>query len=145
MIAASRINPPAIGKPGRAHRNLDVAIIDSRSGKPPVLQSDNDIGGLASKKRMLLICATVSALAFASPAQAGGGGVAAGIVGGLAVGTILGAAAAQPRVYYPPPPPPVYVEEVAPVYAAPPRCHWAHGEPVWDGYRWVSSRMRVCD
>ena len=95
-------------------------------------------------KRTLLICAVAASMAFAAPAQAGNGGaVAAGIVGGLAVGTILGAAAAQPRPVYPPPPPPVYVEE--PVYAAPPRCHWARGEPVWDGYRWVSSRVRVCD
>ena len=48
-------------------------------------------------KRTLLICAVAASMAFAAPAQAGNGGaVAAGIVGGLAVGTILGAAAAQP-------------------------------------------------
>src|SRR5437016_5586239 len=79
-------------------------------------------------------------------ARAGDGQVAAGVVGGLALGTILGAAVAAPR-YYAPPPPPLYVAP-APVYVAPPpRCYWAHGEPVWDGYRgaWIRPRMRVCD
>ncbi len=89
--------------------------------------------------------ATLSAAVVPAPARAGGGDVAAGIVGGLAIGTILGAAAAQPRPYYGPPP--VYVEEAAPVYAAPPRCYWTRGEPVWDPYRgmWRRPRMQVCD
>ena len=98
-------------------------------------------------KRAIIVLATVAALATAAtPASAGGNGVAAGIVGGLAVGTLLGVAVAQPRYYGPPP---VYVEEQAPVYygASPPRCYWARGEPVWDGYRgvWVRPRMKVCD
>jgi hypothetical protein len=90
--------------------------------------------------------ATLSAAVVPAPARAGGGDVAAGIVGGLAIGTILGAAAAQPRPYYYGPPP-VYVEEAAPVYAAPPRCYWTRGEPVWDPYRgmWRRPRMQVCD
>jgi hypothetical protein len=60
------------------------------------------------------------------------------VLGGLAVGAIVGSAAAQPRYYAP-----------APVYVAPPppSCYWTRGEPVWDGYRgvWVRPRMQVCD
>jgi hypothetical protein len=96
--------------------------------------------------RALMVLAAVAAIgsviATPKPAVAGGGDVAAGIVGGLAVGTLLGAAVAQPRYYGPGP---VYVEE--PVYAMPPRCFWTRGEPVWDGYRgvWMRPRMRVCE
>ena len=85
-----------------------------------------------------------AAIAVASaPAQAGSGQVAAGIVGGLAVGTMLGVAAAQPRPYYYAPayaPAPVYMEPV-------PACYWTRGAPVWDGYRgmWVRQRVQVCD
>lgn len=93
---------------------------------------------------VLVAVAALSGSLIATPerASAGSGDVAAGIVGGLAVGTILGAAAAQPRVYAPAP---VYVEP-APVYMAP-RCYWTRGEPMWDGYRgaWVRPRVRVCD
>ncbi len=90
--------------------------------------------------RGLIVLATVAAMGAATlPAQAGGNGgaVAAGVIGGLAVGGLLGAAAAQPR----------YAPE--PVYVAPPpsRCYWTRGEPVWDGYRgaWVRPRVQVCD
>lgn len=97
-------------------------------------------------KRALIVGATAIAIGLTSaPAQAGNGGnVAAGIVGGLAVGTLLGAAVAQPRYIAPPP---VYVVEPEPVYVSPPRCFWTRGEPVWDGYRgvWVRPRMKVCD
>jgi hypothetical protein len=88
---------------------------------------------------IVLVAAATMAAAIA-PAQAGGNGgaVAAGVIGGLAVGGMLGAAAAQPR-YAP-----------APVYVAPPPagpCYWTRGEPVWDGYRgvWVRPRVQVCD
>ena len=94
---------------------------------------------------VLVTAAAIGAAVIPAPAQAGNGGaVAAGVVGGLAVGAILGSAAAQPRYYAPPP---AYVAE--PVYEAapPPRCYWTRGEPVWDGYRgiWVRPRVRVCD
>lgn len=98
-------------------------------------------------KRILTVCATVAAVGFSvtpQPAQAGNGGaVAAGVLGGLAVGAIVGGAASQPRYYAPPP---AYVYEQEPVYAAP-RCYITRGEPVWDGYRgaWVRPRVRVCD
>ena len=88
---------------------------------------------------VLVAAATMAAALAPAPAQAGNGGaVAAGVLGGLAVGAIVGSAAAQPRYYAP-----------APVYAAPPppACYWTRGEPVWDGYRgvWVRPRMQVCD
>jgi hypothetical protein len=88
---------------------------------------------------VLVTAATMGAAILPAPAQAGNGGaVAAGVIGGLAVGSMLGAAAAQPR-YAP-----------APVYVAPPPpgpCYWTRGEPVWDGYRgvWVRPRVQVCD
>jgi PXPV repeat-containing protein len=72
-----------------------------------------------------------------------GGNVAAGIFGGLAVGTLLGAAAASSPRYYEPAP--VYVAP-APVYVVP-TCYWTRGAPVWDGYRgiWYRPRIQVCD
>ena len=34
----------------------------------------------------------------------------------------------------------------APYYAAAPSgCYWTAGRPVWNGGRWVRSRVRVCD
>ena len=48
----------------------------------------------------LLLAFTTAGIA---PVRAGGGDVAAGVIGGLAAGTIIGAAVAGPR-YYPPPP-----------------------------------------
>jgi hypothetical protein len=89
---------------------------------------------------VLVTAATMGAAILPAPAQAGGNGgaVAAGVIGGLAVGGMLGAAAAsQPRYYAP-----------APVYVAPPpSCYWTRGEPVWDGYRgaWVRPRVQVCN
>src|SRR5262245_40279586 len=77
-------------------------------------------------------------------AVAGNGDVAAGIFGGLAVGTLFGAAVAGgPRYYYAPAP--VYVAP-APVYVEP-TCYWTRGAPVWDGYRgiWYRPRIQVCD
>jgi len=73
----------------------------------------------------------------ASPASAGdGGAIAAGIIGGAALGAIVGSAAAAP------PPPPYY-----PAYAPPPpppHCWWER-QSVWDGYGYVPRRVRVCD
>ena len=88
---------------------------------------------------VLVAAATMTAAVLPAPAQArNGGAVAAGVIGGLAAGAIIGSAVAQPRYYGP-----------APVYVAPPppSCYWARGEPVWDGYRgaWVRPRVQVCD
>jgi hypothetical protein len=93
--------------------------------------------------RLSIVSAVTVSLALSSsistPVQAGGGDVAAGIIGGLAAGTIVGAAVAGPHYYYPPPPP-VYV-------APPPNCYWTQGQPVWDGYRgaWTYPPIRVCE
>jgi hypothetical protein len=90
-------------------------------------------------KTLSVVPAVVASLTFFSAAttsaRAGGGDVAAGLIGGLAAGTIIGAAVAGPR-YYPPP-----------VYVAPaPYCYWTRGEPVWDEYRgvWAYPAVRVC-
>jgi hypothetical protein len=90
----------------------------------------------------LLITGSLSLAVTPQPAVAGSGEVAAGIVGGLAVGTLFGAAVAGPRYYQPAP---VYVAP-APVYVAP-DCYWTRGAPVWDGYRgvWYRPRIQVCD
>ena len=91
-------------------------------------------------KRFLLLPALVM-LALTgtatTPVRAGGSDVAAGLIGGLAAGTIIGAAVTAPRYYGPPP-----------VYVAPaPYCYWTRGEPVWDGYRGVGTdpAVRVCE
>ncbi len=74
---------------------------------------------------------------MATPAAAGGGEVAAGVLGGLAAGTLVGAAIAQPRYYYPP----YYAP--APVYVPPPAC-WYEPRSVWDGYGYVVQPVRIC-
>ncbi len=82
----------------------------------------------------------VVAVAAPQPAEARGGALAAGIIGGLAAGAIIGSAAAQgpyygygPGYYYGP----------GPVYYGP-RCDWAR-QRVWDGWGWYVRRVRVCD
>src|SRR5262245_54439322 len=85
----------------------------------------------------LVTAISISALAAAHPAHAGSGDVAAGLIGGFAAGAIVGSALA-PR------PAPVYVAP-APVYVVEPQCYWTRGRPMWDGYRWVRTRVQVCD
>jgi hypothetical protein len=82
----------------------------------------------------------VSALMNPAASRADNGQVAAGIIGGLAVGTLFGAAVAQPRYYEPAP---VYVAPAP----APVTCYWTRGRPVWDDYRgtWIRPRIQVCD
>lgn len=86
---------------------------------------------------LLAVIASSSAVATI-PARAGGNDVAAGLLGGLAIGAIVGSAVAAP-------PRPVYAP--APVYVAPPpaECYWTYAQPVWDGYRWVRRPVQVCD
>jgi hypothetical protein len=94
-----------------------------------------------------IAAAGLVAAALPSSAEAGcrGCGVAAGVVGGLAAGAIIGSAIAnsQPAPVYvaPPPPPPsrVYVEDEGPI------CH-VERQRVWiEGYGWRSRRVEVCD
>jgi hypothetical protein len=96
----------------------------------------------STMKRSLFAPAVAVSLGFSvaatTPVRAGGGDMAAGVIGGLTAGTIIGAAVAGPRYYAPPPP----------VYVAPaPYCYWTRGEPVWDGYRgvWTYPSVRVCE
>ena len=77
-----------------------------------------------------------------SPAQAHdrGGAIAAGVIGGLAAGAIIGSAVARPApppVYYAPPPAPVVQEEC-----------WYERSRVWDPYAGVwrrGPRRMVCE
>ena len=80
----------------------------------------------------LATVATIAAgtLVTSAPAEARGGRIAAGIIGGVAAGAILGGALAGPRYYQEP-------------YAAYPyraRCHWER-QRTWEGY---VQRVRVC-
>jgi hypothetical protein len=87
---------------------------------------------------LLALSMTATAtIALPGRSRAENGQVAAGIIGGLAAGTLLGAAVAQPRYYAP-----------APVYVVPPpTCYWTRGQPIWDDYRgvWIRPRVQVCD
>jgi hypothetical protein len=80
----------------------------------------------------------VAAIAAPQPAEARGGRIAAGIIGGLAAGAIIGSAA---NGYYGYGPGPYY--GAAPVYYGGPGCYW-HRERVWDGWGWRVHRVRVC-
>lgn len=97
-------------------------------------------------KSGLALCLAVGISVITSvPSKAGdGGAVAAGVVGGLALGALAGAAAAHAA---PPPPPPPY-PYYAPAYAPPPppRC-WFEPRQVWDpyAYAYVVRRVRVCE
>jgi hypothetical protein len=97
------------------------------------------------RKLLIAVLVTSSASLTYAPrhAVAGSGEVAAGVIGGLAVGTLFGAAVASGPRYYAPAP--VYVAP-APVYMEP-SCYWTRGAPVWDGYRgiWYRPRIQVCD
>lgn len=94
-------------------------------------------------KRLLTITALAAvavSTATYTPAQARDGAVAAGVVGGLAAGAIIGAAASQPRSYYSGP---AYVAPTyAPVYGA---CHIEREQVVDDWGRVHFRRVRVCD
>ena len=106
-----------------------------------------------------IILAAIMSLAFlgtqVQTAKANGWPIAAGVVGGLAVGTAIGVAASHP-VYYAPapayyPPPAYYAPAPAPVYAQPPptvvyaqpgyvaapvvTLGFGFGRPYWGDYR----------
>jgi hypothetical protein len=94
---------------------------------------------IACRRRLAIIFAAFAVCSglMATAARAGGGDLAAGLLGGLAVGTIVGTAAAQPHYYVP-----YYAP--APVYVPAPHC-WFEGQRVWDGYGYVIERVRVCE
>jgi hypothetical protein len=93
----------------------------------------------------LVTTVAISALAAPSIAHAGNGDVAAGLLGGFAVGAIVGSAIApRPAPVYVAPAPVYVAPAPAPVYMAP-QCYWTRGQPTWDGYRWIRPRIQVCD
>jgi hypothetical protein len=101
---------------------------------------------IASKPLAALAVIVIATLSDMSPSRAGGGDVAAGLLGGFAAGAIVGSAMAPRPYYYGPAPvyvapPPAYP---APAYA-PVACYWTRGEPVWNGFAWVRPRVQVCD
>ena len=88
----------------------------------------------------LAAAATIGLAAVAAPQPAearNGGAIAAGIIGGLAVGALVAAAANGPYGYGPG------------YYAAGPAnygyggCYWTR-QRVWDGWGWRSRPVRVC-
>ena len=97
-------------------------------------------------KRVLFVSALAASvalggLAVSSQAQArDGGAVAAGVIGGLAVGAIVGGAAAQQRGYYDVP-----RYEVQPAYAAPDREMCVERREVWSSryQNYVVRNVRV--
>jgi hypothetical protein len=81
----------------------------------------------------------VGTLAAPQPAEARGGRIAAGIIGGLAAGAIIGSIAANNGYYgrgY------GYYGYAGPAYYGP-DCYWTR-QRVWDGYGWRLHRVRVC-
>lgn len=90
----------------------------------------------------IAVAATFALASVAAPqaAQARNGRNAAAIIGGLAAGALLGAAVANgpyyggPRYSYGPPR----------RYHYRPHCWWER-ERYWNGWRWRSHRVRVCD
>src|SRR3989442_4949332 len=87
----------------------------------------------------LLIAGSLCLTFTPRTAVAGSGEVAAGIVGGLAVGTLFGAAVAGGPRYYQPAP--LYVAP-APVSVGPP-CYWTPCGPGLDGYRGILYKPRI--
>lgn len=85
----------------------------------------------------LASAAVIAGAALLAPtgaeARSRGGAIAAGVLGGLALGAIAGGAYAYgPGPYYYGP---------APVYG--PRCWWER-QRVWNGYGWTWGRVQVC-
>ena len=81
----------------------------------------------------------IAAIATPQPAEARGGAIAAEIIGGLAVGALIGSAAAHGPYYGP-----GYYYGPAPVYYGGGGCYWTQ-QRFWDGWGWRFRRVRVCD
>jgi len=83
------------------------------------------------------VAATLGLASVAAPqtAEARGGAIAAGIIGGLAAGALIGAAAHGPYYGYGP----AYYGP-GPYYGG---CYWTR-QRVWDGWGWRVRPVRVC-
>src|SRR5262245_19333752 len=97
------------------------------------------------KKTMMVLAAAatlgITAMAAPQPAEARGGRVAAGVIGGLAVGALLGGAvAASQGGYYAPY---GYYSGPAAYPGYYPGCYWQR-QQVWTGYAWAVRRVQVC-
>jgi hypothetical protein len=95
-------------------------------------------GRYAMRNTLMAVAAAgalaLTAVAAPQPAEARGGAVALGVLGGLAAGAVIGSAAANagPGYYY------------GPTYYAPgPTCYWQR-QRVWDGFAWRIQRVQVC-
>ncbi|MCX7314208.1 MAG: hypothetical protein WCG92_22805 [Hyphomicrobiales bacterium] len=94
-------------------------------------------------RQTFIICATAIGLMSAPlPASAGGNNVAAGVLGGLAAGAIIGGALAQPQQ---PAPYGYYGPVGAPAYGPPPPRGCIEAREVWsDRYQgYVVRNVRV--
>jgi hypothetical protein len=85
------------------------------------------------------VISLTSPLLSPTACKAENGQIAAGVVGGLIGGALLGSALASR-----PPPPPVVYYEPEPVYVEAPVCRFV-GERFWDGYGWQIRRVRICN
>jgi hypothetical protein len=91
----------------------------------------------------LVAAATMAVAAVSIPSKAearwrGGGGVAAGVIGGIAAGALIAGAANGGYGYGP-----GYGYYGGPAYAYGPPCYWQR-QRFWDGYGWRIRRVRVC-
>jgi hypothetical protein len=79
------------------------SLISQSEIRATVVSGDTRATGHRMKRFLLLPAAVMLGLTSAStvPVRAGGGDVAAGLIGGLAAGTIIGAAVTAPRYYGP--------------------------------------------
>jgi hypothetical protein len=87
-----------------------------------------------------------AAMTTSADARCRGCAVGAGVIGGLAAGAIIGSAIANsgPVYYEPaPPPPPRYYRRPAYVIEEP-ACY-IERHRYWDGYRYRTRRVEVCD
>lgn len=99
------------------------------------------------KKPVLALAAAALLVAAAPPstaeARCDGCGIAAGVIGGMAAGAIIGNALSGGPVYAAPaPPPPVYYYDD---YDDGPICHIERRRYWVEGYGWRSRRVEICE
>ena len=81
----------------------------------------------------------LAAVAAPQPAEARhGGAIAAGVIGGLAIGALIGSAASAPYYAYSP----GYYGGPA-YYGGYGGCYWTR-QRFWDGWGWRVRRVQVC-